>query len=161
MSKKKQSIILYVVVGSSEIVSDAVSLNVFPFHCLQYIELRYNTSTLRKLSTFCHLITKLFYMGICLYAPSLALSTVTGLSTWSSMLTMGFICTFYITIVSDIKSGVEGWDFGRDLISWYVAVTQWLTWTNYICNAIFETIFISAISFKVWLIMRRENCDFY
>ncbi|KAK8387781.1 hypothetical protein O3P69_018334 [Scylla paramamosain] len=64
----------------------------------EYIELRYNTTTLRKLATVCHLITKLFYMGICLYAPSLALSTVTGLSTWASMLTMGFICTFYITI---------------------------------------------------------------
>lgn len=64
----------------------------------EYIELRFNSLTLRKLATVCRLITMFFYMGMCLYAPSLALSTVTGLSTWSSMLTMGFICTFYITI---------------------------------------------------------------
>lgn len=64
----------------------------------EYIGLRYNSITLRKLATFCNLLTQFFYMGICLYAPSLALSTVTGLSTWASMLTMGFICTFYITI---------------------------------------------------------------
>ncbi|KAK8397831.1 hypothetical protein O3P69_004556 [Scylla paramamosain] len=37
-------------------------------------------------------------MGICLYAPSLALSTVTKLSTWVSMVIMGSICTFYITV---------------------------------------------------------------
>ncbi|MPC52411.1 Sodium-coupled monocarboxylate transporter 2 [Portunus trituberculatus] len=46
----------------------------------------------------CHLLSSFFFMGICLYAPSLALSTVTGLSLWGSMISMGTVCTIYITI---------------------------------------------------------------
>ncbi|KAK3892612.1 hypothetical protein Pcinc_003588 [Petrolisthes cinctipes] len=38
------------------------------------------------------------YMGMCMYAPSLALSTVTNLSTVASIAIMGVVCTFYITI---------------------------------------------------------------
>ncbi|XP_045104479.1 sodium-coupled monocarboxylate transporter 1-like isoform X2 [Portunus trituberculatus] len=64
----------------------------------EYVEVRFNSILLRKLSTMCHLLTKFFYMGICLYAPSLALSTVTGLSLWGSMISMGTVCTIYITI---------------------------------------------------------------
>ncbi|KAK3876464.1 hypothetical protein Pcinc_002544 [Petrolisthes cinctipes] len=37
-------------------------------------------------------------MGMFLYAPSLALSTVTNLSVLASMCIMGGICTFYTTI---------------------------------------------------------------
>ena len=66
----------------------------------QYVELRYKSRKLRLLATLCNLLNKFFYMGICLYAPSLALSTVTKLSTWTSMVIMGSICTFYITVVS-------------------------------------------------------------
>lgn len=69
---------------------------------LQYIEMRYKSRPLRLLATTCNLINKFFYMGICLYAPSLALSTVTNLSTLASMVIMGGICTFYITVVSYI-----------------------------------------------------------
>ncbi|XP_063866764.1 sodium-coupled monocarboxylate transporter 2-like isoform X3 [Scylla paramamosain] len=64
----------------------------------EYVEARFNSVLLRKLSTMCHLLTKFFFMGICLYAPSLALSTVTGLSLWGSMVSMGTVCTIYITI---------------------------------------------------------------
>lgn len=64
----------------------------------QYIEMRYKSVALRKLMTLCRLLVKFFLMGLYLYAPSLALSTVTHLSTWASMLIMGTICTFYITI---------------------------------------------------------------
>ncbi|MPC19031.1 Sodium-coupled monocarboxylate transporter 2 [Portunus trituberculatus] len=51
----------------------------------KYVELRYKSRKLRLLATLCNLLNKFFYMGICLYAPSLALSTVTKLSTWTSM----------------------------------------------------------------------------
>ncbi|XP_071532402.1 sodium-coupled monocarboxylate transporter 1-like [Panulirus ornatus] len=64
----------------------------------EYIELRYHSRILRKLVTFCVLLLNFLYMGICLYAPTLALVTVTGLTTTSSTLIMGSICTFYITI---------------------------------------------------------------
>ncbi|XP_042243328.1 sodium-dependent multivitamin transporter-like, partial [Homarus americanus] len=64
----------------------------------EYIELRYRSRLLRLLATLCLLLNNFLYMGMCLYAPTVALTTVTGLTTWQSTLIMGFICTFYITI---------------------------------------------------------------
>lgn len=87
-----------------------------PGSLLQYIEMRYKSRPLRLLATTCNLINKFFYMGICLYAPSLALSTVTNLSTLASMVIMGGICTFYITVVSYICTSVNSYlsDAGQD-----------------------------------------------
>ncbi|KAK8746429.1 hypothetical protein OTU49_017014 [Cherax quadricarinatus] len=64
----------------------------------EYILLRFRSRWLRTLSTLSMLLNNFIYMGMCLYAPTLALTTVTGLSTWASSLIMGSICTFYITI---------------------------------------------------------------
>nr|XP_027227543.1 sodium-coupled monocarboxylate transporter 1-like [Penaeus vannamei] len=64
----------------------------------QYIEIRFNSRALRKFATACQLLSSCFYVGLCLYAPSLALSSVTNLPTWASVIIMGSICTFYITI---------------------------------------------------------------
>ena len=38
------------------------------------------------------------YMGIVLYAPSLAVSAVTGLNITFTILAVGAVCTFYSTI---------------------------------------------------------------
>ncbi|XP_069942038.1 sodium-dependent multivitamin transporter-like [Cherax quadricarinatus] len=64
----------------------------------EYLEKRFKSSALRKLLTVCQLLMKFFYMGICLYTPSLALSTVTNLTTTASVVIMGAVCTLYITI---------------------------------------------------------------
>ncbi|XP_047501929.1 sodium-coupled monocarboxylate transporter 1-like [Penaeus chinensis] len=64
----------------------------------QYIEIRFKSRVLRKFATACQLLSSCFYVGLCLYAPSLALSSVTNLPTWASVIIMGSICTFYITI---------------------------------------------------------------
>ncbi|XP_042858819.1 sodium-coupled monocarboxylate transporter 1-like [Penaeus japonicus] len=64
----------------------------------QYIEIRFESRPLRKFATACQLLSSCFYVGLCLYAPSLALSSVTSLPTWVSVIIMGSICTFYITI---------------------------------------------------------------
>ncbi|XP_066946922.1 sodium-coupled monocarboxylate transporter 2-like [Macrobrachium rosenbergii] len=74
---------------------DIVSIN-------EYITLRFGSQGLRKLSSVILLINTMVYNGVCLYAPSLTLSTVTGLSTHYSITIMGLICSFYITIVSMI-----------------------------------------------------------
>jgi len=37
-------------------------------------------------------------MSIVLYAPALALSAVTGISKWASIVSVGLVCTLYCTI---------------------------------------------------------------
>lgn len=64
----------------------------------EYIIMRYKSPTLRKVAVVTKVLVSFIYMGMCLYAPSLTLATVTSLSTWSSIAIMGSICTFYITI---------------------------------------------------------------
>ncbi|XP_068230251.1 sodium-coupled monocarboxylate transporter 2-like [Palaemon carinicauda] len=64
----------------------------------EYILMRFGSNTLRKLATTVSLICSFIYMGMCLYAPSLTLATVTSIPTWASITVMGVVCTFYITI---------------------------------------------------------------
>lgn len=40
----------------------------------------------------------ILYMSIVLYAPSLALGAITGLSLTSSIILVGLVCVFYSTI---------------------------------------------------------------
>ncbi|GFV11537.1 sodium-coupled monocarboxylate transporter 2 [Trichonephila clavipes] len=41
---------------------------------------------------------KILYMSVVLYAPSLALNAVTGLSTWASVISLAAVCTFYCSL---------------------------------------------------------------
>ena len=45
---------------------------------------------------------QIMYLAIVLYAPSLALSAVTGINTWVSVLAIGGVCTFYTVLVSNV-----------------------------------------------------------
>ncbi|XP_071543627.1 sodium-coupled monocarboxylate transporter 1-like isoform X1 [Panulirus ornatus] len=65
---------------------------------MQYVELRFNSMLLRKMVSMCHLLFMLVYLGICLYAPSLATSSITSLPIWASIISMGLMCTIYITL---------------------------------------------------------------
>lgn len=38
-----------------------------------------------------------------LYAPSLAISAVTGFNTWAAVLTIAGVCTFYTALVSYVR----------------------------------------------------------
>ncbi|XP_063875889.1 sodium-coupled monocarboxylate transporter 1-like [Scylla paramamosain] len=64
----------------------------------EYLELRYRSAALRKVGTSVTLLYESAYSGICLYAPSLALATVTSISPFNSVLIAGAIVTFYITV---------------------------------------------------------------
>ena len=44
------------------------------------------------------MVQMIFYMSIVLYAPALALSAVTGTSKWTSIISVGAVCTIYCTI---------------------------------------------------------------
>ena len=39
------------------------------------------------------------YMSIVLYGPALALSAVTGISTWLMVIVISVVCTFYTALV--------------------------------------------------------------
>jgi len=41
---------------------------------------------------------QVIYMGVVLYAPSLALNAVTGFDLWLSVLTLGIVCTVYTAL---------------------------------------------------------------
>ncbi|XP_077868195.1 sodium-coupled monocarboxylate transporter 2-like [Saccoglossus kowalevskii] len=63
----------------------------------EYLELRFSKPT-RIICTLIYIIYKVLYLGIVIYAPSLALSAVSGLNVFSSTLTFGIVCTFYTAI---------------------------------------------------------------
>lgn len=63
----------------------------------EYLEMRFNRSA-RLLGTMTFMLMTLLYMAIALYTPALALSQVTGLSLWLTVISTGVVCTFYTTI---------------------------------------------------------------
>ncbi|XP_035663025.1 sodium-coupled monocarboxylate transporter 1-like [Branchiostoma floridae] len=63
----------------------------------EYLEKRFNKAV-RTLGAIFFTINMIIYMGLVLYAPSLALNAVTGLNLWVAVLTMGIVCTFYTAI---------------------------------------------------------------
>ncbi|XP_063960097.1 sodium-coupled monocarboxylate transporter 2-like [Lytechinus pictus] len=63
----------------------------------EYLELRFNRFA-RYLGMGIFFLYMIFYLGIVLYAPSLALNAVTGLNLWGSVFAIGIVCTLYTTI---------------------------------------------------------------
>ncbi|CAK9303856.1 unnamed protein product [Gordionus sp. m RMFG-2023] len=63
----------------------------------EYLEKRFHRN-LRLAGSFTFTIQMVFYLGIVLYAPCLALNQVTGISITASILTAGLVCTFYTSI---------------------------------------------------------------
>lgn len=63
----------------------------------EYLEIRFN-AIIRCMGSMTFVMQMLIYMSIVLYAPALALSQVTGITTWTSVLSLGIVCTFYTSI---------------------------------------------------------------
>ena len=66
----------------------------------QYLELRYESRILRLLASFSYVIGILMYMGVVLYAPCLALQTITDLPIFGLILLSGITGTVYTVMVS-------------------------------------------------------------
>lgn len=63
----------------------------------EYAEMRFGRPT-RVIASIIYLTWMMFYMAIVLYAPSLALNAVTGLSLWGSVLAVSLVCIFYTAL---------------------------------------------------------------
>ncbi|XP_019590905.2 sodium-dependent multivitamin transporter isoform X1 [Rhinolophus sinicus] len=63
----------------------------------EYLELRFN-KTVRVCGTVTFIFQMVIYMGVVLYAPSLALNAVTGFDLWLSVLTLGIVCAIYTAL---------------------------------------------------------------
>ncbi|CAL4124698.1 unnamed protein product [Meganyctiphanes norvegica] len=60
-----------------------------------YIEKRFKSPALRTFTVCTTFIGTFFYMGLCSYAPSLAMETITNFPAWASVIILGVICTVY------------------------------------------------------------------
>lgn len=65
--------------------------------CFEYIELRFGKET-RRIASAVFVAQTILYMGFVLYAPCLAFQAVTGLSLWTTMISVAFVCTLYTTL---------------------------------------------------------------
>ncbi|XP_046668282.1 putative sodium-dependent multivitamin transporter isoform X2 [Homalodisca vitripennis] len=63
----------------------------------EYLELRFGRH-LRVLASLAYPVQSVLFMAVVLYAPALALETLSGLSTTWSILVVGSVCTFYSTV---------------------------------------------------------------
>lgn len=63
----------------------------------EYLELRFNKAV-RMCGTVTFIFQMVIYMGVVLYAPSLALNAVTGFDLWMSVLALGIVCTIYTAL---------------------------------------------------------------
>lgn len=64
----------------------------------------------------------ILYMSVVLYAPSIALKTVTGLSIVSSITLVGLVCVFYSTI-GGIKAVIITDVFQVNILSIFMSLT--------------------------------------
>ena len=95
----------FVMINISYVLSTPVAAYIFlpVFHGLQctsvyrYLEARFGYTT-RLLASLAFSLQMILYMGIVLYAPSLALSAVTGLNFTGSVIAVGLVCTFYSSL---------------------------------------------------------------
>nr|XP_002130613.2 sodium-coupled monocarboxylate transporter 2-like [Ciona intestinalis] len=60
----------------------------------EYLEKRFNRAV-RLTATFLFMVQTILYGGIVIYAPSLALSSVTGFNLWLSVVSTGAVCILY------------------------------------------------------------------
>nr|XP_039253944.1 sodium-coupled monocarboxylate transporter 1-like [Styela clava] len=63
----------------------------------EYLEKRFSRPV-RILATTVFIVNTVLYVGICIYAPALALNEVTGLGVWWSVALTAVVCTFYTTL---------------------------------------------------------------
>ncbi|MCL4131821.1 UNVERIFIED_CONTAM: hypothetical protein GTU68_044428 [Idotea baltica] len=65
----------------------------------QYLQMRFNSRLLRLISTSLTVFKGFIIIGICIYAPAIALSAVTSVSWVVYVVSMGLVVTVYSSLV--------------------------------------------------------------
>ncbi|XP_042208595.1 sodium-coupled monocarboxylate transporter 2-like [Homarus americanus] len=94
------------VLTKSSILAIPIAAAVFvPFYyelkivsAYQYLEMRFNSVTTRRVASALFITQTLLYQAIVIYAPALALAAVTDFPMWLAILVVGAIASFYTTI---------------------------------------------------------------
>lgn len=72
----------------------------------QYLDLRFKSRLVRCLASGTYVVRQICNLGITIYTPSIALSTVIGIPYWISIVAMSFICIFF-TIMGGLKAAIN------------------------------------------------------
>ncbi|XP_053947282.1 sodium-coupled monocarboxylate transporter 1 [Anastrepha ludens] len=72
----------------------------------QYIDLRFKSRLVRCLASATYIVRQICNLGITVYTPSVALSTVIGIPYWASIVGMAVICIFF-TIMGGLKAAIN------------------------------------------------------
>lgn len=92
--------VIGVIIGTIVIMAVVMPI-IFPlrlFTIFGYLEYRFGSSLVRKVASVLQLLNLSTYMGIALYAPSLAISSVTPITTNTSILVLGIVCAVYASM---------------------------------------------------------------
>ena len=66
----------------------------------QYLEMRYGTRWVRCTASGMYVVQMILYQAVVIYAPALAIASVTDFPLWVSVITVGVIASVYTAIVS-------------------------------------------------------------
>ncbi|CAL8115700.1 unnamed protein product [Orchesella dallaii] len=64
----------------------------------EYLEHRFQSSFVRLFASFIFILQMTVFMGVCLYAPSIAMSAFMGLDLWQSVVGLGLCATVYTSM---------------------------------------------------------------
>ncbi len=127
----RENVALIMVAVVSPLVAPVLIYVFYPFYrrlrvttSYEYIGRRFGEPARRSVSAL-FILARLGWLGTVIYAPAVALSVVTGLPIWASILLMGFIATAY-TVLGGISA-----DIWTDVVQFVIMVAgaAWLAWT--------------------------------
>ncbi|CAG0888409.1 unnamed protein product, partial [Darwinula stevensoni] len=112
----------------------------------QYFEMRYRSRVVRLTSSSIYLIQQVLYMTVALYAPVVAVSSVTPFPEWLAIIVAGGICTVYTAFSLTPRCVVQG---GLKAAVWTDALQVFLMFGGVLLIVIHGTIEVGGIE-EVW-----------
>ncbi|CAG0888410.1 unnamed protein product [Darwinula stevensoni] len=122
------------------------------FHKLQlssifeYFEMRYRSKSVRILGSVSFILQQVLYMTVALYAPVIAVSSVTPFHEWTAILVAGSICTVY-TAIGALKG-----------VIWTDVLQVFIMFAGLLLINIYGTVVVGGAS-KVWDIASQYQRD--